>query len=319
MRELGSFEARPVADRGANQLAFSPDGKFLAFTGGGPRSTRLQTLALESGSIATLSDALDDAQSLSWSASEGILFSQARGIWHISGEGDRPEPVTKLGDAEQLHSHPNPLPDGRGLLFSVLRSARYFVAFQSKRGEEHRILFEGYAATYVDTGHVVYGRSGSSELYAASFDPDTLEVGSPVVIASDVHAYDSDPQFSVGADGTLVYVPSRAVSSSVVWVDRFGREIPVHSAAAGYHSLDVSPDGGRFAMDAGRQRGVWVHDIERGTRLPVAPTAAQIPFFSPDGNRIAYSGNGNIFIRAADGTGDARPLHPRVNHQVMSS
>ncbi len=118
----------------------------------------------------------------------------------------------------------------------------------------------------------------------------------------------------MGRDGTLVYIPTVEQSRTVVWVDREGRYD--HAFDGSYHWLKLSPDGSRVAADDLADR-IWVHDIARGTRILVAEENGLVePLWSPDGTELAYtSGDGHIYVKAADGTGEARRLLARANVQ----
>ena len=67
----------------------------------------------------------------------------------------------------------------------------------------------GRDARYVETGHLVYARSGT--LLAVPFDLDRLEVtGGPVPLVEgvrDAGGTTGATHFSLSGDGTLVYVP----------------------------------------------------------------------------------------------------------------
>ena len=79
---------------------------------------------------------------------------------------------------------------------------------------------------------------------------------------------------------------------SLVWVDRDGREEPIAMPARPYYAARLSPDGTRVAVEVRDDNtDVWVHDLERGTqtRLTFDPGLDRFPFWTPDGERIAFS------------------------------
>src|SRR5262249_8337382 len=59
---------------------------------------------------------------------------------------------------------------------------------------------------------------------------------------------------------------------------------------------------------------IWIHDAVRGLKTRITSDAAfeDRPIWSPDGKRIAFAsnrgGNWDVFIQAADGSGQAEPL-----------
>ena len=68
-----------------------------------------------------------------------------------------------------------------------------------------------------------------------------------------------------------------------------------------------------YSLENGNQ-DIWIHDTVRGlkTRLTSDAALEDRPIWSPDGKRIAFasnrSGNWDVFIQAADGSGRAEPL-----------
>jgi Tol biopolymer transport system component len=81
-----------------------------------------------------------------------------------------------------------------------------------------------------------------------------------------------------GAQGTL---------RRLVWVDRNGGRSPIDAPTRPYDAPQISPDGGRIAIEIGSQ--TWISDVARGTltRLAFEGTINDSPVWSPDGNRIA--------------------------------
>ena len=90
----------------------------------------------------------------------------------------------------------------------------------------------------------------------------------------------------------------------------------------------ISPDGRYLAYVRGRsgQYDLWVYDIQRETS-PTRLTSQRdvdAPVWSPDSRRIAFSSTGgdsvlDIFILAADGTGDISPLTASSHDQYPAS
>ena len=70
--------------------------------------------------------------------------------------------------------------------------------------------------------------------------------------------------FAIAAHGTMAYVEGNADAqrSTLVWVDRTGREAPaaVTAAVPGLGNPRISPDGGRVALIS--DGDLWVHDLQ---------------------------------------------------------
>ena len=321
VRDLTSFDTRVVAGAdGAQQPVFSPDGESVAYL----VPPFIQRISWNGGAASRLCETAANVSGLTWTDRGEILFGTfvggirnaggGAGIWRVSENGGTPEPLTRLAPGEAAHTDPNPVAGNRGLLFTIVPSGGVSeIAYLPPDATEHRVLFEGSAAAYVPGGHLVFGRGSSTGLFAVAFDVDSGEVRGPPIPIDDVVL---ETQYRVGSEGTLVYVPGESVpGSDVVWVDRGGKVEIVARSDHRYHTVDLSPDGKSFAADEseGGYNHIWVHDIERGTKvLAVDGVNLLTPRFGPDGRSIAYSIKDNIFVSSADGTGAALPV---VNQQ----
>ena len=122
---------------------------------------------------------------------------------------------------------------------------------------------------------------------------------------------------NVSADGTLVYLDLPAVRWQLVWRDRSSRKLLVigqpHERV---FDPALSPDGllvaaVGFENDNG---DIWIHDANRpiATRLTFDGALQHRPVWSPAGDQVAFSshrqGNNDIFVRPADGGGEAKAL-----------
>ncbi len=78
----------------------------------------------------------------------------------------------------------------------------------------------------------------------------------------------------------------------------------------------LSPDGSRVAVSAweNKNQDIWVHEVAGGlkTRLTFHASSDQKPVWSPSGESLAFGSlrnrTGDIFTKAADGTGEAQEL-----------
>ena len=107
---------------------------------------------------------------------------------------------------------------------------------------------------YVETGHLIYADAGT--LWAVRFDLAKLEVvGDAVPVVEHVMSLGEAANFSVSADGTLVYVPmGHGQSRSLVWVDRQGREEPIAAPARPYFIPVCRPMAHAWPSVSGKER-----------------------------------------------------------------
>ena len=301
---------------------FSPDGEWIAFLDG----SVLRKVNVAGGPAETIVDIGATAlYGAVWSEDDRIIIGTndlATGLLRVSAQGGELEVLTTPdnGAGEVEHSHPALLPGGTGVLFTVFRAVGEIetaqVAVLDLDTRTYQVIVRGATdAQYVPTGHLVYGSEG--ELQAVAFDPERREtlgdartVLDQMVISSAGHTL-----FSIGADGSAVYVagiPEDPDQRRIVWVDREGREESTGIPPAAYNHVRLSPDGTRAALDNRSEAGdvlIWSFLRQTLDRLTVTPnTVDRQPVWSADGNRIVFSSNRdggtiNLFAHAADGTG----------------
>jgi serine/threonine-protein kinase len=166
---------------------------------------------------------------------------------------------------------------------------------------------------------LLYAQSGT--LMAAPFDPRRLALtGAAVPTLEGVMQINSTgaAQYDLSSTGTLVYVAGKLADgkSRLVWVSRKGEEQPLPADPHNYVFPRVSPDGHRVAVEIIEQEEqTWIYDVPRDhlTRLAFEGTVNNIPAWSPDGKRVAFSSNragvaSNVFWALADGSGAAERL-----------
>jgi Tol biopolymer transport system component len=108
-------------------------------------------------------------------------------------------------------------------------------------------------------------------------------------------------------------------------VNRQGKEEPLSADPNEYCFFRISPDGKQVALEvmSTPKHSIWIWDVVRGTmtRLTLDEgTGTWHPIWTPDGKRIVYyssPGNpwfGDLYWRAADGTGQAEKLASSPSH-----
>ncbi len=319
-------ELLPRRVEGAAQVRdpfFSPNGQWIAFYN--PQG--LMKIPAAGGTPSVIVPYTGEAfRGASWAGDGRIVHGTVdaeTGLMRVSDAGGTATVLTRpdKGRGEADHVLPSVLPDGRGILFTILDAAANTqrVAVLDLRDQSQKVLVDGASnAHYIDAGYLVYVTSGS--VVAVRFDLDRLTVhGEPVTLARDVLMGTAvGASYAVSQTGTLAYVPATATLNAprtLVWVDRKGIETPMNIPARPYLSVRLSPDGQHVAVAIGdEQRDVWTLDLQRLalTRITTDPVVDWAPTWTSDGRRLVFSrrdgaGN-NLYRQAADGTGAAEPL-----------
>ncbi len=322
LRRMDRSEAKPIAgtEGGVNPF-LSPDNRWVGFRADG----KLKKIPIEGG-VAT---ALCDTRFIfgaNWGGDNSIVFAERgdTGILRISADGGKPEILTKPDPKREENNHrlPSWLPNGKAVLFTVMRhrwDSQPWTALVRLDTRELRVLLQDAAdARYVPTGHLVFLRQGT--LMGVRFDLTTMEVvGQPSPLVENVMQLFSnyDPthtcagQFSISDTGSLIYaagglLPER--KNSLVWVDQRGTEQLVTDLQFPFHAPRLSPDGKRIAYTTtSRDFPVWVYDLSRGTNSQLTGEGkASYPFWSPDSKRLGFAWHkslvANLFCQPYDGS-----------------
>jgi Tol biopolymer transport system component/tRNA A-37 threonylcarbamoyl transferase component Bud32 len=312
-RRLSDVAATPIpGTEGGFNPSFSPDGRKLAFVSGAPRALRVASLG--GGPMVTLTDSLVDTGGLSW-GNDGYIYYDGHlegdGLARVKENGGPPEIVTRPDSGEQYHVAPTPLPDGSGVIFTVVRQAGQpqgsQVAVFDARKRKHRILTSGLYGLYSPTGHLLY-ITADGILMAAPFDLGDLSLkGEGFAIASGVSTRGVSRADLALAAGTLVYTAGvgNLGARELVWVTRQGAATQVDpSWSKPIFFPRVSPDGRRVAFTAADGDGtdIWVKQLDRGPVLKVSNAGGRSSTWSPDGRSITYTGPGGLHRVPADGS-----------------
>jgi serine/threonine-protein kinase len=297
---------------GASHPFFSPDSKWIAFGAEG----KLKKISVDGGAALTLCDAAQ-LRGGSWGEDGNIIAALEvnSGLMRVPAAGGAPSPVTKFDAArkETRHRWPQILPGGGAVLFTSHTSGGNYdeahVDVWSLADGKRKNVHRGASwARYLPTGHLIFLHQ--STLFAVPFDLERLEKrGTPAPVLEDV-AFLQGALLDTSAAGGLIYVNGRQSvdQSTIQWLDKEGKTLPLRAAPAAYSYPRFSPDGKRLAVnigDAGNS-DIWVYEWERDTmsRLTFGAEPEYASIWSPKGTYIYYSVVGQgLFRLKADGSG----------------
>ena len=336
--DLDQPEPRAIeGTEGASNPFWSPRSDFIGFRAGG----ELRKVAVTGGpSIRLCSVRGSYNPGAAWSPDgEVIVFSmavepEAMGLYEVPAQGGEPKLLLRpgglddqldMGGKELGHPHFLPAQAGRRVMVFVAGNlSEQTIVVQDLETGRREILGSGAFPWYSPGGYLVYQADllYQHDLWAMPFSLEALRAeGEAFPIAEDaVHP-------TVAADQTLVYLDSRGRDDGrLVWVDRSGAKLQEVGLAGRLADPVISPDGRRVALSLteGENQDIWVFDMVRGvkTRLTNAEERDWRPVWSPNGAQVAFiserSGNLDIFLRRADGSGEATPLLTTPGSDVLS-
>ena len=241
-----------------------------------------------------------------WSADGTILYgSIGGGLFRVPAAGGVPERLTEpRQDVNEVgHTDPQVLPDGRSILFTVMKEDGGQSALLDLDTRHWRTLAQvGPGAAYLDGGYVAF--FNNKTLLASRFDPalGTI-IGTPVPVIDNIGF-----SFAAASNGTLAYRSSGDVDSiltvrgRIQIADRSGKttivvpDDPVFIEAGG--GLAFHPKNPQRFLATIREPDpispahIWMYDLSRpGTRVRLT-TQGFInawPIWNSDGTRFAFT------------------------------
>jgi Tol biopolymer transport system component len=181
---------------------------------------------------------------------------------------------------------------------------------------ERRVIVKNGPASYLATGHLMYGLDQDA-VFVAPFDAVRAELtGSETRIPLlTQNAFVRD----VSLNGTLAFVRILPdVLRRPVWVARDGSPTPLPLEPGSYRFPRLSPDGSGLALTRGDVRqeasDIWVYDVDGSATMRLTYDGqSTTPVWTSDGARLAYSGvfgkgPSRLFTKNADGSGSPQAL-----------
>ncbi len=322
VRNLATGDLRALAGTANGTRPFwSPDGRALGYFDVADRWVK--RIDLEGGRPVRLARIGGGAPcGASWGTREIVFCDPGTGsLKRVAPSGGEVADVTRP-DKSEFHAGPWFLPDGRGLLYVAYsrETERASVRVRRVDADGERTLVATDMKPVASGGRLYYGRGDT--LLARGFDEATgeLEPGEAEIVAEGVEGRGGG-EFTVAA-GLLVFAPRTArLGSRVTVYGRDGRTIGKIDADGFLDDLTLSLDGRLVAVmkrsagsgDAGNAVDVWRLDLERKIFDRVTyGESDDDPVFSPDGARIAFAHDGDLFVKPANGSGEPVLLTKRA-------
>jgi Tol biopolymer transport system component len=314
-------EAREIrGTEGSAGPFFSPDGTWLAFGS----ETHLRVVSTAGGEPRTLAPTSMLGGGTWTPEGDTIYYSPGvdAGLWKIAVEGGTAVEVTRpqYDGFDNNHRFPEMLPGGRRLLYTSAYGRHRLMVLDLESNEAIPILENepAFSSRYVKSGHLLYAQA-SGALMAVRFDPETLEVGSPVeVVQGVVVGNELAADYSVSETGTLVYAEGvSGFRRRLMRVTRDGSRRTLNSGGPAPYSLRMSfdPTGERLAFTLfDGQQDIYLYDLVRDDQQPLVtdPHNDFDPLWSRSGERIAFtsarSGILDLYVAPVDRAGVGTPL-----------
>ena len=321
-RRLDQVEATEFpGSEGAQVPFFSPDGQWVGFFANG----RLNKVSISKRQVILLGDGSAENGG-SWGEDGNLIVGFDFRLARIPSAGGALTPVTELAPGEIVQRWPQILPGGSAVLFSSYRSlagleGATIEAVSLRDGRRKTLVRGGTWGRYLPSGHLVYINQGT--LFAVPFDPDRLEVrGTPTPVLENV-AYRADKgsaQIDFSQTGTLVYRSSKAGSGLVTiqWLDESSNTRPLFPVPGNYLSPALSPDGNRLALTSAGD--IWMYELGHASmrRLTFGGGYTN-PLWTADGRYLVFRAARGMWWTRADGAGQPQPLTQSDRRQIPMS
>ncbi len=327
IRSRDQLDATPVpATEGATSPFFSPDGQQVGVLTEGS----IHLISLSGGAPITINDERLGVAGASWSR-DGFIYVDGSGVpASILKIEAKPRAVAKAFTAldtasgEIDHTWPEVLPNGKGVLFTVTRTANntsdigrtYYIAVADIPSGRHRILVnDAKFARYAGAGQLVYVTTGRT-LMVVPFDQESMKItGQPTALVEGMRLGSfGSADLAISSTGTLVYGTAEGEGKpEFAWVTRGGKSQSLDSTWLGFfHNPAISPDGSRLAavqtLDGGSS--IWIKQLDRGApvRLTLEIDGSD-PTWTPDGRSVTFASFADgvpvLFTQRADGSAKA--------------
>lgn len=319
--------AMPGTERASTPF-FSPDGKSVGFL----REKSVWIAPLSGGAPIHVSDSLTGIAGASW-GSDGFIYtngSESAPLARVEArQGAVPKWFTALDTVrgEFGHAWPDVLPNGKGVVFTVLFSGKNTpngkalsaIAVADIPSGKHRVIIDDAAhPVYVSSGILLYVTLNRT-LMMVSFDQNSMNVtGEPTALIEGLQLGSlGATDLAVSSTGTLVYsigpLRTEQDKGQLVWMTRDGKPHPLDPDWQGmFQHPALSPDGKQLAISQtpdGGNSDIWIRQLIGGATVQLTHdhfwnAGAE---WTPDGRSVTFhanAGNGaeDLLTQRSDGS-----------------
>jgi eukaryotic-like serine/threonine-protein kinase len=308
---------------------WSLDSRSVAFGSNG----KLKRSDLAGGNAQVLCDAARLTGG-TWNKSGVIVFEPdyRTQLMQVSAQGGEPQvlPMNAVARQDERQNNPIFLSDGRKFLFrrqtGAVQAGIWLGSLDSP--EMTQVVGEVGPTPFVIArqGWLLYIRNDT--LVAQVLDSSDKLSGEAIpIISGQRNSMGNLRRFSVSDNGVLIWQGQWQRDYQLVWFDREGKQVgavDTPTKVSVGQDPQISPDGKRVLVkkapsDGGSYANIWVEDLEKGTTLRITSTFAQMPIWSPEGNRIAYNCDVGICLKNANGLGEAEQIYAGTNFTAQWS
>ncbi|MGE5360316.1 MAG: protein kinase domain-containing protein, partial [Bacteroidales bacterium] len=308
---------RPLPEtEGAGFPFFSPDAQRVAFWPSVTGGLKWVSTSGE-GKPQTVCDVCPGMGGV-WMSDGRIVFAGGYvkpGLWEVPEHGGKPTEVSpQKPEGSIFYLHPDVLPDGKTILFTTFQGGRFALRSWTPKGVE-RVLIDGATrARYLPSGHLLY--SAGDALRVQAIDPAKLPSSGRAAFRGTAETLADLPvewlasDWAVSDAGILVYLPTYAGSTNLVWKDRTGVTETLPFKPRPYTSITVGPNGQRFVVGVGRR--LYIGNVTGEPLQPLTDGPDDIsPRFTRDGKSVAFARGDDVYklYRVTMDNGSVQPLH----------
>ena len=304
----------------ARNMAFSPNGQYLAFTEGNV----LSKVLVEGGAATTLTTGLGATTpyGLTWAPNDTIYVGSFAGLFAVPASGGKSTLISARNGPLLRHGSrwPLALSDGKTLLLVASRSSSDVprLAVYDIPSDSAAILDLQVASPLgvLDDKLVYVAPDGL--IMAVGFDRRTNRpVGASIPLEEGILVdLTVGAKAALSAAGTLAYLSGRAEQQAVILRRESSGAVPLLGETRAFTNPRFSPDGKRVAITvtAAGSSDIWMYNIPGNTFERLTTEGMNVrPEWTPDGKKVVFrserAGKVGIWWQPVDGSGPAELLY----------